>query len=1171
MYYTRQLPTLILLISLFSVTVNAQVIPVIETSISLNETKMSGYQLTLSKSRVQIKDGITSHFSFYPFLPSADKDIVKLEKVNYPPIATSGPVSLYYVLESLDKQLTRMTVVGLDKDQRVISAQDSPDLSLKLLLDMSKMVRRISGKPLNFEAIFQPTRDASSQEVLLTSSGFSNFSGQGGNTITDPGSNRDDGSKIEVLRDSIRMLKRELAEARAQRIVDNSRSDAYADQVEELKSKLDSVEQSPVTVARKESTVMQWAEARLSALVSEMRESRKENQTLMTRLIKSDSLIAAFQAQLRNQGEPIKDEASMAARARVPQLEQEVKRLSVELNVRTEALEAAEKALSAANRRQKSDSASSKQLADAEAENKNLQTQLNQSEAEARKLKEAVKAGESREASLNEKLLANQKVRVEAEKKYEELIREIATIKATPGKSVPDDAELNTLRAELKSSREEINKLQISLNSALVRDDSLMGLMETRTKALSQQLEASEMARTTMEKELIKLNQALAKKSNAPIAKTEANQDETQDKVFEEKLAQSEAEVSRLTEKLSNAEKAAAANKEARKTVEAQLEKLKTQMASAQSDNQQIATLQQENEDLKAQLAARKQETTSLTDQVATSQQAKRDLEDKLQQENDRLNKEIKATEMEKRAAEARVKQLSQQLNDATSENKTTLPGLQQKNQELSLQLEERSGELDMAREELAKARTDRLAEQAKYRKEKETLSRKLAAVQDTSSNQIAKISQLEAQLLIAQTATDKTIPGLNGEIKTLEDKLQARIKSTETLRQQLNEKTQQETALSKRLDASQTELKMTGDELDQLKIAYAELSEEMDAALAKMDQTEESLRAELGEAKEKLTKTESENIALSSEKEDVSNRLQETLNMAEQKKNALNLEITKSEDNLRQVRNENDRLSIEVKQLARDNQKKAALFVNAAERADSLEVVVRMSERKNNLLKASRDSLLTDIALLNPDSEAAQARRLVYQQQLENLYQAQDELAVKQYEISSREKRIDQRERYLSEFEANKDEKTLFQRIKELEKQVQTLEKERFQPLGSNRSNSGAVIIQPTNIDRNRRKVPGFMVTSTESKTYLKEQILLWFRLKGIVASKRNSLRFEQVNIPEISDQMLNIEFSLAVMDGGRSVVYSTFELANGVYINGSSSDLPGKNAEAVLREMFE
>ncbi|MEM8892204.1 MAG: hypothetical protein AAGD28_29765, partial [Bacteroidota bacterium] len=138
-----------------------QLIPVKASRVRVMERQLEGFQVMVRKPRAEVKQGIRNHFATYIVNPPVSfEDFMIFEQLDYPPVSVSQPISFFYQLEDISGLMTRLTLVGSYDYQKPINIAEAPDLSLRLLLDLGEMVRKISGDTINFDPLFSETTAA---------------------------------------------------------------------------------------------------------------------------------------------------------------------------------------------------------------------------------------------------------------------------------------------------------------------------------------------------------------------------------------------------------------------------------------------------------------------------------------------------------------------------------------------------------------------------------------------------------------------------------------------------------------------------------------------------------------------------------------------------------------------------------------------------------------------------------------------------------------------------------------------------------------------------------------------------------------------------------------------------------------------------------------------------
>lgn len=129
----------------------AREIRVKEVKLSLFKKPVTGYRLVIDRHSKFVASRIIKHVSEENAKAFQFEKTIIFENINYPPVTKSKEISLYYLLHNLPGNYTELTVVAMYDYKRSINSQEFPDLSLKLLVDMASMVRKISGDYVKYD------------------------------------------------------------------------------------------------------------------------------------------------------------------------------------------------------------------------------------------------------------------------------------------------------------------------------------------------------------------------------------------------------------------------------------------------------------------------------------------------------------------------------------------------------------------------------------------------------------------------------------------------------------------------------------------------------------------------------------------------------------------------------------------------------------------------------------------------------------------------------------------------------------------------------------------------------------------------------------------------------------------------------------------------------------
>ncbi len=247
--------------------------------------------------------------------------------------------------------------------------------------------------------------------------------------------------------------------------------------------------------------------------------------------------------------------------------------------------------------------------------------------------------------------------------------------------------------------------------------------------------------------------------------------------------------------------------------------------------------------------------------------------------------------------------------------------------------------------------------------------------------------------------------------------------------------------------------------------------------------------------------------------------------------------------------------------------------FKNEAEASrrliDSMIVYNQSIQWRSQRLHNTIDSLHGEIALLDPYSESARARRRVYQQQLDNLTRLQKQLPELEKSLYARDKLLDQRERYLREFGNNGTFGSLLDQLEEA-----TREKEAYKRKLEETSPDFSLArseIYTSDTQRDNRVVTAFCLDSKQAGLVLRAKILDYFRDKKIAKLSDEPLTFAAFSNASISDLPFTLAFDISeeVSTGWRRVA-CTVRLSNGLYLAPAANPGSRKAIERLLGEIL-
>jgi chromosome segregation ATPase len=440
-------------------------------------------------------------------------------------------------------------------------------------------------------------------------------------------------------------------------------------------------------------------------------------------------------------------------------------------------------------------------------------------------------------------------------------------------------------------------------------------------------------------------------------------------------------------------------------------------------------------------------------------------------------------------------------------------------------------------------------AKRVALEKELRSMETENARLQSNADSSRREIRMLRSQLLSAGAISQDT----DGRIRQLEVRLQRSEGNNTELEKALSAEKKKNSDLEQNLLRKEAAWKALETENASLRKKYLEQKERADTLIlaSVAGKTErKSLQREVESLGSRLKSAEAANI-----------RLQEDLSEALGSRVAAEMESVRLQKDLQQAGKESERM------------RKG--YMAAAERADSLRILVNRLDRRNRRLDARLDSLQTEIAILNPDSRIAQSRRQLYLEQLDKLLALQKELNKKEIDLINLETRLAQRQRYLSEFEATRDAAVLLDQIGALEQQLTALETmvEGLRKSDPSSGNSDPeIIIFQGKYKLAGKEIPSYVYENQSDPAYLEERIRTWFALKGVSAvSWKPVIRFEDVVLEDITFRPLDVSFFLYQDDKGQQYVLTSFQLPDGSYLTDSDRAGMGDSVRTWIRKLFD
>ena len=117
-----------------------------ELPLSLYNKPVTGYRFTLDRSQRFVEQQVIKHVeesaTTKPF--QYDRTLI-YENIRYTPIMEVQEMSLYFLMRGYENHYTELTMVAMYDYRRAINSHDFPELSLRVQIDLARLVRKICG------------------------------------------------------------------------------------------------------------------------------------------------------------------------------------------------------------------------------------------------------------------------------------------------------------------------------------------------------------------------------------------------------------------------------------------------------------------------------------------------------------------------------------------------------------------------------------------------------------------------------------------------------------------------------------------------------------------------------------------------------------------------------------------------------------------------------------------------------------------------------------------------------------------------------------------------------------------------------------------------------------------------------------------------------------------
>ena len=279
---------------------------------------------------------------------------------------------------------------------------------------------------------------------------------------------------------------------------------------------------------------------------------------------------------------------------------------------------------------------------------------------------------------------------------------------------------------------------------------------------------------------------------------------------------------------------------------------------------------------------------------------------------------------------------------------------------------------------------------------------------------------------------------------------------------------------------------------------------------------------------------------------------------------------LEEENDQLRERLKEKDReLEVVFSRLSRKEQELSSILAQKSSPAE---------ETRTDELRPMRDSLLRQelmireltlasdsleelLLILQPESEAARARRAVYLRQQLTLSEARRLLVEESLSVSAREKRVSQRERFLADQEESVERDSLLRRITALENAL--IDERRILSQEPPPVRSGTIRTEG-------QEIPRLSIRSELPASWTQEQLLGWLRTYELPYTQEGD-RFQvrSGDLPGMGEERYEWEITISARDTG-SVIHHTFRQSDGSYLDLRSRTLESLRAARMIQDIF-
>ncbi len=414
------------------------------------------------------------------------------------------------------------------------------------------------------------------------------------------------------------------------------------------------------------------------------------------------------------------------------------------------------------------------------------------------------------------------------------------------------------------------------------------------------------------------------------------------------------------------------------------------------------------------------------------------------------------------------------------------------------------------------------------------------------------EIFALEEKHESAKKELDAQIKQLNLRLQLTESKHHEILSS---LNQELRDKEFENKTLEMRIESKDERINLLSDRLTNQQQGLTQAQARMRAAEEDAQEGSYALNARVKQMEAQLQEASRTAAAAEKRLEFVTGELKDTRTDLQKKAKALE----ETEFAL-----ENEKTVAQGLVVARNRYKvdlKEAKFTT-----DSLLNLYQIERVRSQKLREVQDSLEAELALIDPYTESARARRRVYQQQLANITELQRRLPKLEQALYAWEKRLEQKEKYLLELEKSGSYQAMADRIAQLEKENRELKEK---PGSFTARVGGLEDFYTGDALRASKVVSAFCLDTEASALEVRTRITDYFRDHKIATLSQEPLTFVPFQHKEIAEMPIKLSFDISEqVSTGQRRLACTVQFSDGSYLSPSGGNEAQRRAAQKLIE---